>query len=122
MGCSSVAVIKASFLNLLRYSALSLGDDKNRLLFANPEATTRKYMTVKLSYDEGKTWSESKLIHPGLVAYNCMAVLPDGSIGMLYERGVGYGADQLTFVRFTLDWLTDGRDTPPVPSTATGKN
>jgi len=96
--------------SLIRYSSLSNGDDKNRLLFSNPASTKREKMTVRMSYDEGKTWPVSKLIYPGLAAYSSLAVLPDGSVGMLYEHGSQHDTDQLTFVRFTIEWLTDGKD------------
>ncbi len=33
-----------------------LSGDKDRLLFANPASVERKNMTVRLSYDEGRTW------------------------------------------------------------------
>ena len=33
---------------------------KDRLLFANPASRTRERMTVRLSYDDGKTWPAGK--------------------------------------------------------------
>lgn len=84
--------------------------NKNRLLFSNPASTKRENMTVRLSYDEGKTWPVSKTIYPGLAGYSSLALLPDGSIGMFYEHGAQHDTDQLTFVRFTMEWLTDGKD------------
>lgn len=99
-------VCQASFL---RYS-LASDDSKNRLLFSNPASTKgRVSMTVRLSYDEGKTWPVSKLLHEGPSAYSCLAVLPNGDIGCLYEGGkTRYG--EIVFARFSLEWLTDGKD------------
>ena len=51
---------------------------RSRLLFSNPAATERIRMTVRLSYDEGDSWPESKLLHAGPSAYSSLAVLPDG--------------------------------------------
>ncbi len=96
--------------SLIRYSALSNGQDRNRLLFANPASTKRENMTVRLSYDEGKTWPISKTVWPNLAGYSCLAVLPDGSVGLFYEHGLQHSTDQLAFVRFTLEWLTGGKD------------
>lgn len=95
--------------SLLHYS-LATDGGKNRLLFSNPASTrTRINMTVRLSYDEGKTWPISKLLHDGPSAYSCLAVLPDGDIGCLYEGGeTRYG--EIVFTRFSLNWLTDGKD------------
>jgi len=103
-------VCQASFL---RYTNAE-SNGKNRLLFSNPASKTgRDRMTVRLSYDEGETWPVSKLLYEGKSAYSSLAVLPDRTIGCLYERGVGRFSDNLYFARFTLDWLTDGTDQLP---------
>ena len=66
-------------------------------------------MTVRLSYDEGKTWPIAKSLHAGPSAYSCLAVLPDGDIACFYEGGeTRYG--EMVFARFSLAWLTDGKD------------
>ncbi len=88
---------------------------KSRILFSNPASTTRDHMTVRLSYDDGKTWPISKLIHEGPSAYSNLAVLSDGSIACLYERGAQQPYEKITFARFTLDWLTDGEDMLALP-------
>jgi len=93
--------------SLLRYTTKADGG-ANRLLFANPpQSRGRHGITVKLSYDEGKTWGVSRMIYKGSSAYSCLVKLPDKSIGLLYERD-GYG--KITLARFTLDWLTGGKD------------
>lgn len=62
---------------------------------------------MKISYDEGRTWSEGKVICPDFAAYSSMTVLPDGRIGLLYEKKEHKVNE---FVTFTLDWLTVGKD------------
>jgi len=99
-------VCQASFL---RYT-LAGPQDRNRLLFSNPASTSRVNMTVRLSYDEGKTWPVARTINPGPSAYSCLTVLPDLSIGCLYERGERHAYEKITFARFSLDWLTNGAD------------
>lgn len=77
-------VCQAGFL---RHSAKGQTDD-GRLLFSNPASTTTRHqLTVRLSSDEGKTWPVATLLHEGPSAYSCLTVLPDGSIGCLYEGG-----------------------------------
>jgi sialidase-1 len=95
--------------SLIRYSAETVGE-RNRLLFANPASTTRERMTIRLSYDEGGTWPISRAIHEGPAAYSSLAVLPDRSIGLLFERGGQSPYERITFARFRLEWLTHGRD------------
>lgn len=91
---------------------LSLSEDqeKNRLIYSGPGGKGRTNLTVRLSYDEGQTWPVSKVLHPGPSAYSSLAVLPDGSIGCLYEGGTKTAYDKILFARFTLDWLTGGKD------------
>jgi len=59
---------------------------KNVILYSGPGGPGRENMTVRLSYDEGKTWPVSKVIYPGSAAYSDLIVLPDGTVGCLYER------------------------------------
>ncbi len=84
---------------------------KNRLLFSNPASQTKRVkMTVRLSYDEGKTWPVSKLLNAGPSGYSCLTVLPDMKIGCLYERGAHSSVGKVTFASFSLAWLTNGAD------------
>lgn len=62
-------------------------------------------MTVRVSHDEGKTWPVAQLLHAGPAAYSCLAVLPDGTIACLYERGDKHAYETITLARFTMDWL-----------------
>ncbi len=99
---------QASFI---RYSSQPDGFSKNRILFSNPASTKgRQNMTIRISYDEGKTWKYSKTLREGPSAYSSMAVLPDGSVGILYEQGEEKIYEKISFARFNLEWLTDGRD------------
>ena len=89
--------------SLLRYSTKADGG-KDILLFSNPATKkSRSAMTVKLSYDEGKTWPVAKLLYSGSAAYSCLTVLPDKTVGLLYERD---GYKRISFARIPLEWLT----------------
>ena len=76
-----------------------------RVLFANPASTARERLTVRLSTDECHSWSAGKLLHAGPAAYSDLAVLGDGTICCLYERGEASPYETLTLARFDLDWL-----------------
>jgi sialidase-1 len=84
--------------------------DRNRLLFANPAGSRRTRLTVRLSYDEGTSWPVARVLHEGPAGYSSLVVLPDLSIGVLFERGDQRSNEKITFARFTLDWLTEGKD------------
>ena len=83
---------------------------RNRVLFSNPASRTRDHMTVRLSYDECRTWPVAKELHAGPAAYSDLCVAPDMNICCLYERGAGGAYETITFARFNLEWLTDGKD------------
>ena len=95
--------------------------DRNRILFANPASTEgpggghggRRRLTVRLTYDECRSWPVSRLVHDGPSAYSDLAVAHDGTINCLYERGDrGLPYDRLALARFDLEWLTRGEDLP----------
>ncbi len=93
--------------SILRYTTVADGG-RNRLLFSNPpQSRGRHGITVKLSYDEAKSWGVSRMIYKGSSAYSCLTKLPNKSIGLLYERD---GSGKITLASFTLDWLTGGKD------------
>jgi sialidase-1 len=99
--------------SILRLSWPDGAGDKGRILFSNPASTEKRAgMTVRLSEDEGETWSASKSIFAGPSAYSCLVALPDGSIGILYECGEKTSTDRIEFARFNLDWLTDKKPSP----------
>jgi sialidase-1 len=73
---------------------------RDALLFANPASTRRENMTVRASFDEGRSWPIARLLHAGPSAYSCLAALPDGRIGCLYERGEAHAYERITLARF----------------------
>ena len=116
--------------SIVRFSSQDDGA-KNRILFANPHnldradgtakeggSRDRRNISIKLSYDEGKTWKVDKVLEAGYSAYSDLAVTPDGTILCLYERGRASDGTKkkptsyayLTLARFNLEWLTDGGD------------
>ena len=94
--------------SIIRYSSTARGDKRNRLLFANANSEeSRENLTVKVSYDEGKTWSSGKVIYAGKAAYSSMTVLRNGDIGLFFEKD---DYKENVFARFSVAWLTDGKD------------
>ena len=80
---------------------------KGPLLFSNPNsATERVALTIRTSTDDGKTWSDGRLLDPRPCAYSCLTVLRDGSVGVLYECGDRSNVETLSFARFPLSWVT----------------
>ena len=92
--------------SIFRYTFPAAGG-RSRILYSGPDSTKRENGTVYLSYDEGRTWPVKKVLFPGSFAYSVLTALPDGTIGCLLETD---DANRIVFARFTLEWLTDGRD------------
>ena len=93
--------------NILRYSWREDADrgGKSRILYCSPAGQGRTHLTIHVSYDEGKTWPVNKLVHAGGSAYSNMIVLPNGKIGILFEKD---GYQTISFTIVTLAWLEDG--------------
>ncbi|WP_437200786.1 exo-alpha-sialidase [Planctomicrobium sp. SH664] len=83
------------------------------LIFSNPNSSTRRIgLTVRVSDDDGKTWSDGRLIDPRFCSYSCLTVLKNGDLGLLYECGAAHAVEQLAFARFSLDWLRGTNSRP----------
>lgn len=95
-------------------SIVSHPSQPGTLIFSNPHSLDldkngkekpagrgkRRNLSIKLSRDDGSTWSVNKTLDAGPSAYSDLAVLSDGMVLCLYE------ADQaISCARFNLDWL-----------------
>jgi sialidase-1 len=78
--------------------------EKVRMLFSNPASTKRERMTVRLSEDEGRTWSKGAALHAGPAAYSCLAAKDDAWY-CLYERGEKSAYERITLARFAPAWV-----------------
>jgi sialidase-1 len=117
---------------LARYSTEKDGPE-NILLFSNPAGSTRRVgrLTVRASYDEGRTWPVAKLIEEGPAGYSDLAVTADKTIVCLYEDSLDWSEEEIarwydsfsshdyvldrrrpfceriSVARFSLEWLTE---------------
>lgn len=93
--------------DIIRYSSVKNGDDKNRLLHSIPfDLEHRKNVSVLISYDEGKTWIFGKSICPHGSAYSSLTKLPDGTIGAYLEENYDSENYSMYYMNFSLQWLT----------------
>lgn len=97
--------------DMIRYTFVNQGFNKNRLLHSVPFGSSRTDVSVYISYDEGETWPVRKCIVPYSSAYSSLCVLPDGTIGLYVEEEYpGNSGYSTVFYNFSLEWLTDGAD------------
>jgi sialidase-1 len=105
--------------SIIRYS-LDRRGGRGSILFSNPDSETipgvgmfqfraRQNLTLRMSYDEGRTWPVQRVIDPGVTGYSDLAVGPDKTIYCIYESGAIRGSEgnnpHITVARFNLAWL-----------------
>lgn len=74
------------------------------LLFSNAASSTQRVNgTIRMSFDDGKTWPVSRAFQPDGMAYSTLVTLPNGNVGLLYEPDAGNGG--IRFAQFNLAWL-----------------
>ena len=90
-------------------SIIRIGDARDgsgALLFSNPVSTSDRINgSVRISRDDGATWSAPKTICGGRFAYSCLAVLPDDRVGCLYETGRTDPYERIVLACFPLAWI-----------------
>lgn len=75
------------------------------LIFSNANSgDKRENMTVRISFDNGETWSKGKTIYTGGSAYSTLTVLKNGDIGLCFEKD---DYKENVFVSFSFDWLLE---------------
>ena len=85
------------------------GNPWNIALQTLPNNSSRQNVSIALSTDEGATFGTPKTICPIGSAYSAAVVLPDGTLGVYYEENGVFGGFTMRFVRFSLDWASNGK-------------
>ncbi|MFE6397767.1 exo-alpha-sialidase [Streptomyces alboflavus] len=88
-----------------------------RLLLAAPgDPDRRRTMTIRSSYDGGRTWDSfdrSTVVTTDWSGYSDMVAVDDERVGLMYEGGAVDARDEIRFVRFTEEWLKPRRGPDP---------
>ncbi len=106
MGCN------ASFLRVpkekLRDADLLPEGSDSIVIFVNPRSNERRRMTACVSFDNGKTFTESKVFWHGRCAYSSLDFNTKSQMFcLLYEKGTEQNKYEkgIAAVEFDLDWL-----------------
>jgi sialidase-1 len=92
--------------SLVRLTLAESGNRSNVLVYCGPgHPTERRDLTMRASYDEGKTWGRKTVVHAGPAAYSDLVKLDDEHVGVLFEAGRRY--DEILFARVGLKDLAD---------------
>ena len=110
--------------DMIYYTSVKNGWDTNRIIHFIPTSKTPasddpQYNDGRqgpsnpyfyYSYDDGETFKKKGPIRSGASGYSSLAVLYDGSIGILFENKSWGGP--IKFMRVNFEWLTGGKDRP----------
>ena len=88
-----------------RYTLKAAGDDRDRIVWTGPKGPDRQNLVARVSYDEGQTFTNERLIAAGHAAYSDLTLLKNGDLGVLWERGAAHGYQFITFTRLTRAFL-----------------
>jgi sialidase-1 len=69
------------------------------LVWTGPAGPGRSRLVLFTSDNNGATFERQRLISDGYAAYSDLSMLKDGSLGILWERGVERGYQFITFTR-----------------------
>lgn len=83
----------------------------------NHDTALRRRTVLSLSTDDGLSWPAKLVLCPGSSAYSTAARLPDGNIGVLYER---QGYREIVFASVPPEQLTQQLAAPPEPASDDG--
>lgn len=103
------------------YTSTLNGYDKNRLITLVDSTVWNGQRNgypgnpkFYISYDEGYTWTNSKELYQGDAGYSSLAILKDGSIGILAELGNSWNGP-IYFLRTSIEWC-NSNDNPCSPT------
>lgn len=89
--------------SVIQWQSVHRGDPRELVLFGNPaSSSSRSNFTLRVSADGGNTWPVSRQLYAGSAAYSSICILPDHSIGVLFEKD---DYNKITFARVEASWL-----------------
>lgn len=85
----------------LRAFGWSADGTREVVLFSNPARVDnydRGNLTIRASFDEGRSWPFAKVLRPGPSGYSDLAVVVDGGVACLFEAGERDYRERIDFV------------------------
>ncbi|MEK7951452.1 exo-alpha-sialidase [Luteolibacter soli] len=89
--------------SVIQWTSVHRGDPRELVLFGNPASSSaRSNFTLRVSPDGGASWPVSRQLYAGAAAYSSICILPDHSVGVLFEKD---DYTRITFARVEAEWL-----------------
>ncbi|MDP6543498.1 MAG: exo-alpha-sialidase [Phycisphaerae bacterium] len=97
--------------------------NEKEILFLNPAVhrkggfsiRSRRNLTLRLSKDEGKSWTSSRVLNEKLAGYSDMAITTDGKILCVFENGKRDYCEKISIVQVDRAWLLAGKGSGKKP-------
>ncbi len=112
--------------DLIVYTSTKNGYDKDRLItlvdsrpWNGKQSGYPGVPVFYVSYDEGMTWTNKKTLYSKAAGYSSLAILKDGSIGILAELTQPWNGP-IWFLRTSIEWCNPN-DNPCSPNVSTKK-
>lgn len=80
------------------------GREQDLLIWTGPKGPGRHTLILQLSSDDGKTFGQERILAAEPAAYSDLTVLPDGSVGVLWERD---NYKKITFTRLQREMIAN---------------
>lgn len=110
IGYDSTLITPRVQASVIRYTSDKDETGVSRLLFSNPaDRSKRKNGTIRVSYDEGKTWTHAYRYNSSTSKYSDLIVNDDKMVGILYEEG-GSSGDGIYYIETNLEKITGEKD------------
>ena len=109
--------------DMIYYTSTLNGYDKNRIITlvgSRPwDGRGPGEPQFYISYDEGYTWTNYKKLYQNNAGYSSLAILKDGSIGILAELGNSWDGP-IYFLKTSIEWC-NSNDNPCSPNVSAKK-
>ena len=96
---------EAIYCPVCQAAMIDFSEQPQVLLHSGPGGPGRANMTLRVSYDQGKTWPYAREISRASAAYSDLAVLEEGSICLIWETGDAGPYQRIDFLRLSLSDL-----------------
>ena len=80
----------------------TIADGQWAVFFSNASSSQRENMTVKMSLDNGATWTKTYSVYTGLSGYSDLVFLSDTHLGLLYESGKNAYHDGIAYRKIAI--------------------
>lgn len=88
-----------------RFTCRDKGAVHDRIIWSGPRGPGRKTLCIWTLYNDDLHFKNPRQLWEGYAAYSDLAILDDGTVGVLWEKGIDKPYQYIAFSRVDLSWL-----------------